>query len=285
MRLKLFAPAKVNLHLRVLGRRADGYHLLATVMQPVDLGDELSLASGPPGLAFTCDRQELARDNLAERAALAWCEAAGVEPAYEMHLAKRTPVAAGLGGGSSDAAAALMGLNALAGGLLPPARLVELAAGLGADVPFFLAGVTALCSGAGERVEPWPEFPLLDYVLVNPAIEVSTAWVYGQLDLAWTNPAVVNTIYRPSSGKNPLAGLLINDLEEVTIKAFPELDGIKRALLQEGALAAMMSGSGPTLFGVFADSAAARRAAARLQGRRGWWVRSCRGLAAPGRDA
>jgi 4-diphosphocytidyl-2-C-methyl-D-erythritol kinase len=285
MRLKLFAPAKVNLHLRVLGRRADGYHLLATLMQPLDLGDELTVAEAGPGLAFSCDRAELSRDNLAERAALAWCQAAGVEPAFRLHLAKRTPVAAGLGGGSSDAAAALVGLNALAGRPLPPQELVRLAAGLGADVPFFLAGVTALCSGVGERVEPWPAFPALDYVLVNPGLEVSTAWVYGQLDLAWTNPPVVNTIYRPSSGESPLAGLLINDLEEVTIKAFPELDGIKRALMQEGALAAMMSGSGPTLFGVFADAAAARRAAARLEDRRGWWVHPCRGLVAPGGEA
>lgn len=281
MQLRVLAPAKVNLYLRVLGRRQDGYHELITLMQPVDLCDELVISREGQGLRFTCDDPSLQRDNLVERAARAWFQAAALRPRVHLHLVKRVPVGAGLGGGSSDAAATLLGLNALYDGLLSPQRLYELACGLGSDVPFFLGGVTALCRGRGEVVEPWPEFPLLDYVLVNPGFRVSTAWVYDQLDLPWTKLPEVNRIYRLQSQCGPLpAGLLANDLAEVTKRAHPEVGELEGALAACGALGSLMSGSGPTVFGVFADQESARRAARRLGRRRGWWVRACRGIQA-----
>lgn len=280
MEMTLTAPAKVNLHLRVLDRRPDGYHELVTLMQPLSLGDDLALSDQADGLEFSCDDPALVENNLVTRAARAFFSAAGLPPRARLHLAKRVPVAAGLGGGSSDAAAALLGLNRLHGQPLTPAALWELAQGLGADVPFFLGRVTALCTGVGELVEPWPGYPLLDYVLVNPGLAVSTAWVYGQFDLAWTKTHGRHRINRSVSRTLPLAEVLVNDLEMVTVGAHPELARIKRALLEEGAWGALMSGSGPTVFGVFAEARAAEHAARRLAGMNNWWVRSCRGIGA-----
>lgn len=277
MRLKIFAPAKVNLHLQVLGRRPDGYHELATLMQPLSLGDELTIDDQAEELIFTCDDPELLEDNLAEKAARLWFQAAERPPRAALHLSKKVPVAAGLGGGSSDAAAALIGLNAIHGSLLPPGRLVELALSLGADVPFFLAGATGWCTGIGEKVELWPDFPLLNYVLVNPGFPVSTAQIYAEWDLAWTNPSVVNTIYRPPKAASDLDGLLRNDLEFATQKAFPQVEDLQRALREAGAMGALMSGSGPTVFGVFPNAGAAAKAAERLASQQDWWVRACRG--------
>jgi len=212
------------------------------------------------------------------RAAEAFFQALGLKPRARLHLKKRVPVAAGLGGGSSDAAAALLGLNALHGRPLAPKHLLALARDLGADVAFFLGGVTALCSGVGDNVVPWPDFPLLDYVLVNPGIAVSTAWVYGQFDLAWTKTNGRNRISRPTNFSLPLGEILGNDLELVTVKAYPELARIKDILLAQGAWGALMSGSGPTVFGVFAGAEAATKAAQHLEGLGNWWVRVCRGI-------
>ncbi|MFH1035713.1 MAG: 4-(cytidine 5'-diphospho)-2-C-methyl-D-erythritol kinase [Pseudomonadota bacterium] len=280
MEITLTAPAKVNLNLMVLGRRSDGYHELMTLMQPLSLADELVIDDQASGLEFSCDDPALLENNLVTRAARAYFQALGREPRARLRLIKRVPVAAGLGGGSSDAAAALLGLNVLHGQALAPQRLLELARGLGADVAFFLGGVTALCSGVGDRVRPWPQFPLLDYVLVNPGIAVSTAWVYGQFDLAWTNRRERNRISRSPNRSLPKGEILVNDLELVTVGAHPELDLIKQALLEEGAWGALMSGSGPTVFGVFAEAQAADRAARSLAARGGWWVRACRGIGA-----
>lgn len=280
MEIAITAPAKVNLSLVVLGRRPDGYHELMTLMQPLSLGDELVLSDQASGLEFSCDDPALNQNNLVTRAALGYFRALGREPRARMHLIKRVPVAAGLGGGSSDAAAALVGLNLLHGRALPAEELQALAQGLGADVAFFLGGCTALCTGVGEQVNPWPDFPLLHYVLVNPGIPVSTAWVYGQLDLAWTNRHGRNRISRPCKSSLPTGEILVNDLETVTVRAHPVLARIKQALLEERAWGAMMSGSGPTVFGVFAEAQAAGRAARNLEARDGWWVRACRGIEA-----
>lgn len=280
MQLTLKAYAKVNLGLRVLGRRADGYHDLLTVMQPLDLADELTLGDGAEGLEFVCDDPGLSRGNLVEKAARAYFAALGRPAAARLSLVKRVPVAAGLGGGSADAAAALLGLNALHGGALPPEELLRLARGLGADVAFCLGGVTAVATGVGDRLTPWPEFPLLDYVLVNPGFAIPTAWVYNQLDLTWTKPEGGFNISRLSSRLRSWEDILVNDLEEVSMVAYPQLTGIKQALLEAGARFALMSGSGPTVFGVFAGESAAQEAAERLSARQGWWIRVCRGVMA-----
>lgn len=280
MRLELFAPAKLNLHLSVGPPRADGYHPLVTLMQPLDVGDRLVIETGRPGLRFSCNLPELAgEDNLVVRAACAWYEAAGKEPGIAIQLDKQIPVAAGLGGGSSDAAATLLGLNALHGSPLEPRRLYELACSLGADVPFFLAGCTALCTGIGEVVQPLPEFPRLDYVLLNPGLAVSTARIYRQFDLHWTKPESSYRINRSHHEGTFWEGLLINDLEAVTLALHPVLAELKEALRGAGARGVLMSGSGPTLFGVFDSPDQAVRAADSLAcGHPSCWVRPCRGL-------
>ncbi|MCF8032021.1 MAG: 4-(cytidine 5'-diphospho)-2-C-methyl-D-erythritol kinase [Desulfarculaceae bacterium] len=281
MKLALEAPAKVNLHLRILGRRPDGYHDLATLMQPLDLADTLEVELGGRGLGLTCDRPELeGPDNLVLAAARAYYQALGRPPAARFHLTKRIPVAAGLGGGSSDAAAALLALNALHQSALPPERLAALAAGLGADVPFFLAGCSAWCTGIGQRVEPWEDFPCLNYVLVNPGFALSTAWVYQHFDLQWTNTPQTIKIKRPRRTGDFFDELLFNDLEVVSLREHPVLGEIKAALSKAGAEGCLMSGSGPTVFGVFADASRGEEAAHRLRLRGGWWVRSCQGVRA-----
>jgi 4-diphosphocytidyl-2-C-methyl-D-erythritol kinase len=281
MQLAVQAPAKVNLYLRILGRRPDGYHQLATLMQPLNLADTLVARRDGPGLTLSCNRAELAgEDNLVLAAARAYFAALGRPPAAAFQLIKRIPVAAGLGGGSSDAAAALLALNALHGGALEPRRLAELAAGLGADVPFFLAGCSAWCTGIGDQVEPWVDFPRLNYVLVNPGFALSTSRIYQQFDLYWTNTNQPIRIKRPLGNSVSLAELLFNDLERVSLREHPVLGEIKEALREAGAEGCLMSGSGPTVFGVFADQAQAGEAAHRLRQRRRWWVRPCQGVRA-----
>ena len=281
MQLAVQAPAKVNLYLRILGRRPDGYHQLATLMQPLDLADTLVVRREGPGLRLECNRPALAGgDNLVLAAARAYFAALGRPPEASFQLIKRIPVAAGLGGGSSDAAAALLALNALHDGALEPRRLAELAAGLGADVPFFLAGCSAWCTGVGERVEPWADCPRLHYVLVNPGFALPTARIYQQFDLYWTNTPQPIRIKRPLGNSVSLAELLCNDLERVSLREHPALGDIKKALREAGAEGCLMSGSGPTVFGVFADQAQAGEAARRLRQRRRWWVRPCQGVRA-----
>jgi 4-diphosphocytidyl-2-C-methyl-D-erythritol kinase len=280
MQVTLKAHAKVNLGLRVLGRRADGYHELLTVMQPLDLADELTVEEKRVGLEFICDHPGLRQGNLVEKAALDYFAALGMPPAVRLELRKGIPVASGLGGGSADAAAALLGLNVLNRGALPAEELLKLARGLGADVAFCLGGVTALAAGVGDRLTPWPDFPLLHYVLLNPGVAISTAWVYNQFDLTWTKTRAGFNINRFSTCLRSWEDILVNDLEEVSLGAYPQLSGIKQALLEAGARFALMSGSGPTVFGVFAGESAARDTAERLGARQGWWIRVCRGVMA-----
>lgn len=276
--LRLLAPAKVNLCLYVGAQRPDGYHELVTLMQPLDLGDELEIRPGGRGLHITCSDPSLANDdNLVIKAARAWFQAAGLPEGASFHLEKKVPVAAGLGGGSSDAATALLGLNALFGAPLAVEDIFKLARGLGADVPFFLAGETCQCRGIGDIIEPWPDFPGLNYVLVNPGVAVSTAQVYAEYDLTWTNRRACHKIYRSNRNNTPWEWLLVNDLESVTMKAHPELGDIKSALSASGAQGVLMSGSGPSVFGVFDKNSQARRAAEELSGQGSWWVRACQG--------
>ena len=276
--LTIFAPAKVNLCLHVLGRRPDGYHELATLMQPLSLGDRLGVSLGGQGLSLSCSDPGLETDNLVLAAARAFFKAAGLVAHAEFHLQKNIPVAAGLGGGSSDAAAALLALNALHGSPLKPERLWQLARNLGADVPFFLGGVTALCGGIGDKVEPWPDFPLLDYVLVNPGYGLSTARIYQEFDLQWTNGRGLNKMNRPPGNSAMNLAFMVNDLERVALRANSDLGDIKEALVSSGASGCLMSGSGPTVFGVFAGAARAEEAARRLGQKGRWWVRACRGV-------
>jgi len=278
------AAAKVNLALEVLRRRADGYHEIATVMQAVDLSDRLTLEDAPtievrtsaPGVP-TDER------NLAYRAAAALQAAAKVERGVRITLDKRIPVAAGLGGGSTDAAAVLAGLNRLWHLQWPLERLEELAIGLGMDVPFFLRGGAALGTGRGERLTAIPSaVPAL--VLVNPRFPVSTAETYGRVTPAmYTDGGRTRTMAGALARRGPgrVAASLYNGLELAARPGYPQIGQMEAALTAAGALGAMMSGSGPTVFGVARSWEQARQIRNRIA--RGAWecwaVRTLRGPA------
>lgn len=272
---ELHAHAKVNLTLEVLGKRPDGYHEIRSVFRQLALHDTLRVEPAD-ALSVSCDEPGLdGLDNLAFRAGLLLQqEAASHTGGARIAIVKAIPVAAGLGGGSSDAAAALQGLDALWGTALSPVRLAALAARLGSDVPFFLLGGTALGSGRGEILRPLPDLPDCPVLLVRPPIAVSTAAVYG---------AVTAADYGDGTFSERLASLpldapmgswpLVNDLQPVTCRLYPVVAEVLAALSSWGALQARMCGSGPTCFGMYADADRAAGSAERARDR-GWdaWV-------------
>jgi 4-diphosphocytidyl-2-C-methyl-D-erythritol kinase len=269
----LKAPAKVNFRLDVLGKRPDGYHDVRMVMQRIDLCDDITIAlTGTPGIRVICGKAGVpdGPGNIAWRAADALLGLAADKPGLDITIAKRIPVAAGLGGGSSDAAAVLMGVNELLGLGFSAARLMEIGVGLGADVPFFVFKKPALAEGVGERLAPLEAIPAVWLVLVNPNVPVSTAWAYQNLQL--TNRHTGDMIPRFYGTVADLCAILANDLETVTITRFPVIREIKDRLVACGARGTLMSGSGPTVFGVFDEEAAARRCAAELGREAAWFV-------------
>jgi len=264
--LRLPAFAKINPCLFVLGRRGDGYHELRTIFQTIGLHDtlEMSLARRP-GIEFQCDDPGLpvGRQNLVWRAVAAARQSLRLRAGVGVRLEKRIPVARGLGGGSSDAAVALLGVERLAGRALEPARRFEIAAELGSDVPFFLFGGRALGVGRGEEVYPLPEAPKRMVVVVSPAgIAVSTREAYQWLRA----PALTS---RGSDRKLRCfcalcwsgQGSLENDFEAAVFRRYPRLARIKRAFLEHGAAGVALAGSGSAVFAVFQTPAQARRAA------------------------
>jgi 4-diphosphocytidyl-2-C-methyl-D-erythritol kinase len=262
----------VNLALEVLGKRADGYHELATVMQTVDLADRLVLEDADD-LAMATSADDVPADarNLALRAASALRDAAGVDRGVRVRLEKRIPVAAGLGGGSADAAAVLLGLNRLWGLRWPIARLADVAVTLGMDVPFFLKGGVALGTGRGEKIAAIRGTPLA-LVLVNPGAPLSTAAVYARMTPAmYSTGERAHTMVAALRTRRPaaVAASLYNGLEAAAAGVSPELTRMRAALLAAGALGAVMSGSGPTVFGIARSFEQARQIRARLA--RGSW--------------
>jgi 4-diphosphocytidyl-2-C-methyl-D-erythritol kinase len=281
--ITLTAPAKVNYRLDVLRRRDDGYHDLRMIMQPIDLCDEVAIRRvEQPGIAVHCgaDGVPEGEGNIAWRAARALFDPADAGFGLRIDIIKRIPVAAGLGGGSSDAAAVLDGVNRLLGLGLSRERLREVGVTLGADVPFFLLGGPALAEGIGERLTPLEGIPRAWLVLVNPGIPVSTAWVYGNVNLSLTTGHLIPYIPLFYGDLSEVAAILANDLERVTMEAHPVIARIKERLLAAGALGALMSGSGPTVFGLFDRQQAAEDACAALM-ETGWFVKAVRTLTEP----
>jgi 4-diphosphocytidyl-2-C-methyl-D-erythritol kinase len=265
--LVLRAPAKVNLTLEVVGRRPDGYHDICTVMQAITLADELSLRPAPE-LSLRCSRPELETpDNLVWRAAMLVRRETGATQGAAIFLDKRIPIAAGLGGGSSDAAAALRGLNELWGLGLGPAQLMELAARIGSDVPFFLLrGGCALAEGRGERLTELPPLPPHWLVLVKPPIGISAGAVYGAFPRErWSDctrtRAWLAQVRQLGAGRLPDP---FNDLEEIALQVAPEAARARDALLAAGAPRPVMAGSGSTFFAVFESRAEAMAAYRRV---------------------
>ncbi len=277
--LHLKAPAKVNLRLDVLRRRPDGYHDLRMIMQRIDLCDDISITlTDNPGIRVVCGRQGVpdGPGNIAWRAADALLRISGRAVGIDIAITKNIPVAAGLGGGSSDCATVLMGVNELLGLGLSDGQLMEIGVTLGADVPFFIFKKTALAEGIGERLTPLENLPPMWLVLVNPNIHVSTAWVYQNLQL--TTDKVTNIISFLYRSVPDVCAILANDLETVTIRRFPVIGEIKERLIVAGALGSLMSGSGPTVFGVFADEESAQRAAGTLAAESDWFVTAVKTL-------
>ncbi len=267
--LTLKTPAKINLCLSVLAQRPDGYHEVEMLMQMVGLYDEVQVRLGGEGIAVECDSAAIpaGEGNIAYRAAAAMLRLSGRSPGLTLKISKKIPVAAGLGGGSSDAAAVLFAANRLLGTGLDTDGLARVGAGLGMDVPFFFYGPLAAARGRGEiqtRLEPLSKFWVL---LVNPGFATPTAEVYKNLNLRLTKKVDCNKIARLTLRN--VAESLHNDLETVTAAAHPVIAEIEQALLASGALGARMSGSGPTVFGIFETEAACRKAAETLTPK-GW---------------
>jgi 4-diphosphocytidyl-2-C-methyl-D-erythritol kinase len=265
------SPCKVNLLLNILGRRADGFHELETLMQPVALYDRLTAARAAAGIALSCSEPALPVDgsNLVHRAAAAFLAAAKISDGVALHLEKHIPMAAGLGGGSGNAATTLLALNELFGHPLPPETLHALAATLGSDVPFFLQGGPALAGGRGERVEPVARFDVLDgrwLLLIHPGFGVSTAWAYSALanfpDALNGRPGRARALASQlAAGDYPGAcGALYNSLEAPVLAKHPVLALTQEFLRGNGADAALMSGSGSTTFALMPDRATGERA-------------------------
>jgi len=267
--ITLQSPAKINLCLSVLGRRPDGYHDVEMLMQMVGLFDEVTVSLGGRGISVRCDSRAVpaGEGNIAWQAASEMLRISGNEAGLAIQIKKNIPVAAGLGGGSGNAAAVLVAANRLLGLDLDRGRLAEIGARIGMDVPFFFYGPTAIARGRGEILTELPPLTQFRVLLVNPGFETSTAWVYNNVNLRLTKKAGCNKI--SSLNLRNIASGLHNDLESVTAAAHPVINRIKTALLDGGAVGALMSGSGPTVFGIF-DTETALRAVAEGLAPEGW---------------
>ena len=258
--VKLLSPAKVNLFLRILRKRRDGYHELQSVLQPVSLFDEISISVEPgEGSGLSCSGREMpsGRDNLAVAACHLYLEEAGIRKRVSIGIKKNIPLGAGLGGGSSNAAAVLVGLNRLLG-KFADGELLRMAASLGADVPFFIRCTASFVEGVGERVTVLSDFPLFHYVIVFPRKSLSTREVYA----SWENPERLPERVDPAllaerfrSGNFPIE----NDLEEVVSGIFPDILSFREIFLSLGARFVLVSGSGSSVFSVFRQRHEAER--------------------------
>lgn len=252
--LTLAAPAKINFLLDVIQKRTDGYHDLRMIMQRINLCDEITLTlTDTPEINVTCDSKEApdGSDNIAWKAANALLGMSQSNSGAHITIVKKIPVAAGLGGGSSDAASVLMGMNLLLKLGLTDRQLMEIGSSLGADVPFFIFKHAALAEGIGNILTPILNMPNCWILLINPGIHISTAWVYRSLQL--TNHKELNKLPKFFNSIESIVSVLSNDLEAVTVPAFPVIADIKAHMKNQGAKGSMMSGSGSTVFGIFTD--------------------------------
>ncbi len=268
--MKLLAPAKINLFLKILGRRSDGYHDLSMVMEKISLCDEIVLEKIPNGIELVNPIPGVPTEkNLVCRAAQAF-KRSGVR----IHLTKKIPMGGGLGGGSSDAAAVLKSLNRLWELNWPTEKLAEVGVRLGADVPFFLYDGPAKVEGIGDRISPLERLPKLSIILINPGIFVSTPWAYSAWDESRSLAPRNRLTQQNHDVRLPAAldfggiiKLLHNDFETVVFPKFPEIKEAKEKLLEVGAEGALMSGSGSSVFGLFETAEKRDSAFEKLLGR------------------
>lgn len=275
MQVELKSPCKVNLILNILGKRPDGFHEVETVMHPVGIFDTLYFERGGSGIQLNCDNPALPTDpsNLVHKAATAFLNEVGAKDGVRIHLAKRIPMEAGLGGGSGNAATTLLGLNEIFGQPLNASTLQQLAASLGSDVPFFLHNAPALATGRGEKVktiEPFRALAGFYFLLVHPGFGVSTPWAYKNLGRF---PAALNG--KPGRAERLSAALqhsmeaaspdFYNSLEAPVLEKFPLLGIFQDFLRENGASVALMSGSGSATFALFGKREGAEKAQETMQ--------------------
>ena len=270
-RVQLKAPAKINLTLKVVGKRTDGYHELETVMQQIDLCDEITIITANEGIEVSSNNSEVPSDasNLAFKAALLIGEKLGLNNGFRIYIDNKIPIGAGLAGGSTNAAAVLLGINEMLGGLLDLGTLLDLGLQVGSDVPFCILGGTALARGRGEILEPLPSGLHLEVVLVKPPQQLETAEVYRDLKLYELHDQPNNRAFLEAWHKCDIIGLaaqMKNDLETVSITKCPEIVVIKERLVSLGALHTLMSGSGPSVIGIFSDREGAEKAWQTIKG-------------------
>jgi 4-diphosphocytidyl-2-C-methyl-D-erythritol kinase len=261
--MKILSPAKINLFLQVRGKRPDGYHELFSLMCGITLFDEISLQfGGEESIQVYCSHPNVPADetNLAHQAARLFLNQTGSAQSLEIQLTKNIPVAAGLGGGSSNAASILLALNAHYGHPFSGKHLMEMGLKLGADVPFFIFKRPALATGIGEKLEPFEGDLPYHILLLYPGFSVSTAETYQNLNLGLTKAKKKPTSNHLKLNRFNPARHLTNDLEQVTAPKYPEIGLAKEKLLNQGAVGALMSGSGPTVFGLFDNAETAESA-------------------------
>lgn len=256
--ITLRAFAKINLSLDVLGTLPNGYHEVKMVMQTVSLFDNVTLTKTDEGISLDCSIRFLPTnsDNLAYRAAEAFFRETGIKGGVNIYLKKHIPIGAGLAGGSSNAAAVLTGLNKLYNARLSTRKLCEIGTSLGADVPYCIIGGTRLAEGIGEKLSPLPRLPFCHIVLVKPAFSISTKWAYDNIDSCTdlVHPPTDKLIKALEDGDlKAVCANMGNVLEDVSIAHYPILSQVKNDLVSLGAIGAQMSGSGPTVFGIFED--------------------------------
>ena len=272
--LRIFTPAKINLFLQITGKRSDGYHDLSSLMCCISLYDEMIIHVDDRDISVVCDHPDVPQNetNLAHRAATLFLDTLKTSQGVEIVLKKRIPVAAGLGGGSSNAAGVLLGLNHHFGQPFSRNQLMAMGISLGADVPFFIFQKPALATGIGETLEAYCGLPANQILLVNPGFTVSTAEIYRNLNLRLTKCKKKFTNAHLKKRGFDAALHLCNDLETVTASTYPEIHSIKEQLINYGALGALMSGSGPSVFGIFSEVETARHARDALSRDTDWWL-------------
>jgi 4-diphosphocytidyl-2-C-methyl-D-erythritol kinase len=272
-RISLHAPAKVNLRLDVLGKRTDGYHEIRTWIYPISLADELHIKkvnTATITISSTHPDLPVGEENLAHRAAALFLKEQALSGGAQIEISKRIPLTAGLGGGSSDAAAVLKGMNILWNSNVPLDGLMKMGAQLGADVPFFIFGKGAIMGGRGERlVKTLPPLNLW-MLLVNPGHPLSTREVYEQGKWGLTKGRGGNRISMPPQDLEKMGTFLHNDLEGPALELMPTIGHIKECMFEAEANGVLMTGSGPTVFGLFTKESEAQQAARDLKMEQGW---------------
>ncbi|HUV51127.1 MAG TPA: 4-(cytidine 5'-diphospho)-2-C-methyl-D-erythritol kinase [Anaerolineae bacterium] len=253
--MKLLSPAKINLFLHIMGKRQNGYHDLFTLMCCISLYDTVSLSFGTKHTTVSCDNPEVPEDesNLAVKAANLFFKTIHKNEGVKIGIEKKIPVAAGLGGGSSNAASVLLGLNRYYGRPLPQDKLMSIGLSIGTDIPFFIFRKPAIVSGIGEKMEAYEGLKPFQILLVCPKFAVSTKEIYENLNLELTecDKKLRNTVFKKKIFD--IKKHLCNDLKNVAASICPDVNRAKEALLSYGATGALMSGSGPAVFGIFPD--------------------------------